>query len=141
MMDHGIMPTPPSRQLQALRDRLQELAARLANTGFVSSGTLLSRYVTCGKPSCRCHADPPQLHGPYWDWSRSIGGHTVSRRLSEPQAHLYQEWIANRRAALEILAEMEEVSARAADLLLAQSPSTREEGDGLTTPRSSRTRA
>ena len=135
------MPVPPSRQLQALRDRLQELAAKLANTGFVSSGTLVSRYVTCGKPSCRCHADPPQLHGPYWDWSRSIGGRTVSRRLSEPQARLYLEWIANRRAALEILAEMEEVSAHAADVLLAQSTSAREEGDGLTTPRSSRTRA
>jgi len=128
MMDHGIVSAPQSRQLQVLRDRLQELAAKLTDTGFVSSGTLVSRYVTCGKPSCRCHADPPQLHGPYWDWSRSVGGRTVSRRLSEPQARLYQEWIANRHAALEILAQMEEVSARAAAVLLAQPPSARQEG-------------
>ena len=116
------MPTPHSGQLQALQDRLRELAAELANTGFVRSGTLVSRYMACGKPSCRCHADPGQLHGPYWDWSRSVGGRTVSRRLSEPQARLYQEWIANRRAALQILAEMEAVSDRAADILLAQAP-------------------
>jgi len=117
------MPAPNSRQLQALQDRLRELAAKLANTGLVCSGTLVSRYMACGKPSCRCHADPSQLHGPYWDWSRSVGGRTVSRRLSEPQARLYQEWIANRRAALQILAEMEAVSHRAADILLAQTPS------------------
>jgi hypothetical protein len=117
------MPAPHSRQLQALQDRLRELAAKLANTGFVRSGSLVSRYMACGKPSCRCHADPPQLHGPYWDWSRSVGGRTISRRLSEPQARLYQEWIANRRAALEILAEMEAVSDRAADILAAQTPS------------------
>ena len=116
------MPGPHSRQLQALQDRLRELAARLANTGFVCSGTLVRRYMACGKPSCRCHADPSQLHGPYWDWSRSVGGRTVSRRLSAPQARLYQEWIANRRAAVEILTEMEAVSHRAADILLAQTP-------------------
>jgi len=79
--------------------------------------------MACGKPSCRCHADPGQLHGPYWDWSRSVGGRTVSRRLPESQARLYQEWIANRRAALQILAEMEAVSHRAADILVAQTPS------------------
>jgi len=123
MLDHWSMAPPHSGQLQALQDRLRELAAKLADTGFVRSGTLVSRYMTCGKPSCRCHADPPQLHGPYWDWSRSVGGRTVSRRLSEPQARLYQEWIANRRAALEILAEMEALSDRAADILVAQTPS------------------
>jgi len=124
MLDHCTMPGPHSRQLQALQDRLRELAAKLANTSFVCSGTLVSRYMACGKPSCRCHADPSQLHGPYWDWSRSVGGRTVSRRLSEPQARLYQEWIANRRAALQILAEMEAVSHRAADILASTSKKT-----------------
>ena len=135
------MPGPHSRELQALQDRLRELAARLANTGFVCSGTLVSRYMACGKPSCRCHAHPDQLHGPYWDWSRSVGGRTVSRRLSEPQARLYQEWIANRRAALQILAEMEAVSHQAADILVAQTPSASKKTHDLTTPRSSRARA
>ncbi len=141
MVDHCTMTAPHSGELQALQNRLRELAAKLANTGFVSSGTLVSRYVACGKHSCRCHADPPQLHGPYWDWSRSIGGRTVSRRLSEPQARLYQEWIGNRRAALEILREMEAISAHAADILLAQGASGQRDSDTLTTTRSSRARA
>ncbi|MGH9184470.1 MAG: DUF6788 family protein [Acidimicrobiales bacterium] len=27
-------------------------------------GTVTVRTGPCGKPTCRCHADPPQLHGP-----------------------------------------------------------------------------
>ena len=72
----------------------------------------------CGKPGCRCQADPPQLQGPYWQWTRAVRGKTVTRRLSEDQARLYREWIANRRRLLAIVAEMEEVSRQAAELLL-----------------------
>jgi uncharacterized protein DUF6788 len=114
------MHSQSSNQLQACTERLHHLAAQLADTGFTCPGTLVHRYVPCGKPGCRCKADPPQLHGPYWDWSRSVGGRTVSRRLSEPQARLYQEWIANRHRLLDILAEIDQVSAQAAEILLAQ---------------------
>src|SRR5205823_3765003 len=46
----------------------------------------------------------------------SIGGF----RLSERQALLYQEWIANRRRLLAVVAEMEEVSRQAGELLLSE---------------------
>jgi hypothetical protein len=114
------MPSQSSTQLEACSTRLRQLADQLANTGFTSPGTLVRRFMPCGKPGCRCQADPPQLHGPYWDWSRSLNGRTVSRRLSEPQARLYQEWIANRRRLLVVIAEIDELSAQAAEILLAQ---------------------
>jgi len=44
----------------------------------------------------------------------------VSRRLSEGEAELYRGWIANRRRLEEIVAQMEQVSAAAAELLLRQ---------------------
>jgi hypothetical protein len=74
----------------------------------------------CGKSYCRCHADPPQLHGPYWQWTRAVKGKTVTRLLTEDQARLYQQWIANRRRLTKILAEMDKVSERAAAILLQQ---------------------
>jgi hypothetical protein len=40
--------------------------------------------------------------------------------ITERQALLYQEWIANRRRLLAIVAEMEEVSRQAVEILLAQ---------------------
>lgn len=65
-----------------------------------------------------CRTDPARRHGPYWQWSRSIGGTTRTTRLSEAEARLYREWIANRRRAERILAELEDLSAEAAPSLL-----------------------
>jgi hypothetical protein len=51
----------------------------------------------------------------------------VSRRLDENEAGLYREWIANRRHLEAVIAQMEEVSARAGEILLqrvAKSPSS-----------------
>lgn len=110
-----------SRRLQAAQARIQQLTAQLASSpGFVSIGSVVRRFQRCGKPSCRCHADPPQLHGPYWQWTRAVNGRTVTRNLTEDQARLYQEWIANRRRLTKILAEMDKVSERAAAIRLQQ---------------------
>ena len=78
------------------------------------------RETTCGKPGCRCGADPPRRHGPYYQWSRAIAGKTVSRRLDEREAELYRHWIANRRHLEQIVTEMEKISAAANAILLRQ---------------------
>ncbi len=115
------VPAADARRLQAHERSLRRLAEQLAGSGFISSGSVVRRYAQCGTSSCRCHADPPQLHGPYWQWSyRPAGGKTVSRQLNERQALLYQEWIANRRRLVAVVAEMEEVSRQAAPILLVE---------------------
>ena len=62
-----------------------KIAAELAAAGPALPGTLTVRAYACGKPNCRCHADPPRLHGPYAEWTRKIGGKTVTRRLTEAE--------------------------------------------------------
>ena len=104
--------------LQRYERDYRALAAELAQIGFVIPGSLVSRQTSCGKPSCRCQGDPPQRHGPYWQYSRAIAGKTISRRLTETEADLYRDWIANRRRLEEIITQMEEISAAAAQLLL-----------------------
>jgi len=42
----------------------------------------------------------------------------VVARLTEPQARLYQEWIANRRRLTRTVAEMEKISQQAGEILL-----------------------
>lgn len=105
------------RTYRALAD---ELAAELATIGFISPGSVVSRYTSCGKTGCRCQADPPQRHGPYYQWSRAVAGKTVSRRLNQAEAELYRSWIDNRRRLEQIIAQMEQTSAAASDLLLRQ---------------------
>ncbi len=62
------------------------LTLRLADAGFAPPGTLLEVAHVCGKPNCRCTADPPRPHGPYHRWTRRIDGKTVTRHLTAPQA-------------------------------------------------------
>ncbi len=122
------------RRLQAYQARLQQLAAGLAHTGFIRSGSLVQRFMPCGKPGCRCQGDPPQLHGPYWQWSRGVRGKTVTRRLTDPQARLYQEWIANRHRLTKTIAAMEQISEKAGELLLRQQQPAPEDGAGRSRP-------
>ena len=98
----------------------EQLAVELVSIGFISPGSVVSRYTSCGKPGCRCQADPPRRHGPYYQWSRAVAGKTVSRRLTEAEADLYQGWIANRRRIEQLITQMEQTSALAGDLLLRQ---------------------
>lgn len=106
------------RRLEAYQAKLQRLASELTDIGFISWGSVVRRFMPCGKRGCRCQGDPPQLHGPYWQWTRAVAGKTVTRRLTEPEAQLYQEWIANRRRLSRTIAEMEKVSQQAGEILL-----------------------
>ncbi len=107
-----------TQRLSLLEQRHRTLAARLAETGFLSSGSVVASYTTCGKPSCRCARDPAGRHGPYWQWTRAVRGRTITKRLTPSEAALYRQWIANRRAFDRIVTQMQEVSRRAGEILV-----------------------
>ena len=100
--------------LESLRRKVSELSENLQDTGFILYGTVRKHYMKCGHKGCRCHADPPKLHGPYYDWTRRVEGKTKTIRLTGDQARMIEEWISNMRRVEETLAEMENVSVQAA---------------------------
>jgi hypothetical protein len=105
-------------RLAGYERRYRELAEQLAEIGLISSGSITRRYTRCGTAGCRCHADPPQPHGPYHQWTIKVDGKTVTRRLTDPEAKLYQEWIANDRRLRGVIRQMRQVSAKAGALKL-----------------------
>jgi len=113
--------------IDQLTRRYRELAARLARLGFAVPGSLTRRYTYCGKPGCRCQADPPRPHGPYYQLTRKVAGKTITRRLTSAQATRYAEWIGNRREQRRLTAEMENISRQATELILRQN--TTQTGD------------
>jgi hypothetical protein len=106
--------------LTQLRRRHQALAAQLGTVGFALPGSITRRYTTCGKPGCRCQADPPRPHGPYYQLTQKLAGKTITTRLTPSQAARYAEWIANQRQLRRVLAEMEQISHQAAQLILSE---------------------
>ena len=102
----------PTRRQQ---DRAAGIAAELASLGLALPGTLIQRHVRCGKPGCRCHADPPVLHGPYWQWTRKTGGKTITRLVPDDQLDDYRQWLDNHRRLRALVAELEALTLAIAD--------------------------
>lgn len=110
-------------RLAAYEYRYRQLAEQVAEIGFISSGSVTHRYTRCGTPGCRCHADPPQRHGPYYQWTTKANGKTHTRRLTTTEALLYEEWIANDRRLRTVIKQMRELAAKAAELKIKQAAS------------------
>src|ERR1700691_2755190 len=89
-----------------------ELAA-IAGPGMILPGSITERRTRCGRRNCGCHADPPRLHGPYWQWTRKIAAKTIGRWLSDSQHRDYQPWIDNDRRLHELLSRLETLGAEA----------------------------
>jgi hypothetical protein len=104
-------PANAHREYEALK---QELAA----LDFVRPGSLVRRYMPCGKPGCRCMADPPILHGPYYQWTYRVRGKTTTRRLTPAQAAQCEVWIRNYRKLRTLTRRLATLSLKETDQLL-----------------------
>lgn len=104
----------PSRPQRPADDRAsRRLRHELTQIDFALPGSVVERRMRCGKTNCRCRADPPELHGPYLQWTRrGADGKTVTRYLSPELLERYQAWFDNARRLRELVSELEELSLR-----------------------------
>jgi hypothetical protein len=119
---------PTAAQRAAFAKITAEIAAA---AGPALPGTLTVRAYACGKPNCRCHADPPRLHGPYAEWTRKIGGTTVTRRLTHRELAEYQPLFDNAKKLRTLLSELQDLT-----LEIVQADSTQERQPAEPEPRS-----
>jgi hypothetical protein len=101
------MPAADDRSADQARAAIQ---AALGQIGFCLPGSITIGRTRCGKPRCACKADPPALHGPYIQWTRTVHGKTVTRRLTPAQYQAYAPWFANTRRLRALTAELEALS-------------------------------
>lgn len=66
----------------------------------MQQGILRARFIRCGKPTCRCAAEPEARHGPYWylTWRQ---GRRIRMRYVPPQAVEAVQAAIDARHALE----------------------------------------
>ena len=108
------------KKAPTLAEHQQRYRELLGEIGFIRSGSVAQRFNYCGTPSSHCRADPPQPHGPYWQWTAKVGGKTANRRLSDREAERYLEWIGNDRKFRALIDELREVAEKATNLILEQ---------------------
>jgi hypothetical protein len=93
-----------------LRHAQRRIAAQLAQIDWALPGSVVTRMMRCGKPRCRCKHDPPQLHGPYIQWTRTVEGTTLTKLLTPQQLARYQPWLDNARRLRELATELETIT-------------------------------
>ncbi|MGH9249581.1 MAG: DUF6788 family protein [Acidimicrobiales bacterium] len=103
-------PDPDKRAWAATR---RGLADKLGQINGLLPGSVVVRQMRCGKQGCACKGDPPALHGPYIQWTRTVDGKTVTRFLSEELLARYQPWFDNARRVKELVAMLEIASVQA----------------------------
>lgn len=128
------MTKPASRSPFAATRRA--LAHTLAEIDGLLPGSVVVRHMRCGKRGCACKADPPVLHGPYIQWTRTVRGKTVTRYLSEAQLARYQPWFDNARRLKELVAKLEIASLQAVET--AEGPTAKATTPAATPPRKPR---
>jgi hypothetical protein len=92
------------------RAEAKRIAGEIAKIGFVLPGSVTKRYLTCTHQGCRCHGEPPRLHGPYWYWTRKVNGKTVTKSLREEQVEDYKAWFDNEKRLRDLVRELEMLS-------------------------------
>ena len=111
--DHRHCQNPPIKLDPETRQETRQIArelAAIARTGEVLPGSLTHRAMRCGRRGCACHADPPRLHGPYWQWTRKVKNKTITRWLSPQQATHCQRAIDNDRRIRELITRLQTIT-------------------------------
>jgi hypothetical protein len=90
--------------------RRRQVTEQIAALGPTLPGSLVTRTSRCGNRGCRCHTDPDHRHGPYWTWTRSVGGKTITRALTDEQAERYRPWFDNTRRLRDLVEQLKQLA-------------------------------
>ena len=95
---------------RAARAKQSQIAKELCEIGLALPGSVEVRRTRCGKPNCRCKAEPAQLHGPYIVWTRKVEAKTVTRVLTPEQLDDYRPLFDNARRLRELVVALQNLT-------------------------------
>jgi len=95
------------KQLETRRDTLLD---DLHHIGDMRRGTLLERYLPCGKKGCHCTRPGSKGHGPKYSLTYKVNGKTKTEYIPADQVEQVQEQLANHKRFVSLCQELVEIS-------------------------------
>ena len=92
-----------NRQQHWLEARIEKLKQAIVRLGDLRPGTLSQQYNVCGKADCRCKADPPQKHGPYYQLSFTRNGKSSSQFVRKQDLAVVRQQLRNYQRLRQLL--------------------------------------
>ena len=101
-----------------LERRIEAIRRQLAAIGELRPGNLSEQYNVCGKPSCRCKAEPPQKHGPYYQLGWTRNGKSTTRFVRRPELATVRKQLRNYAKLQSLVQEWVDLSLELCDIKL-----------------------
>ena len=103
---------------ESLEKRIRNIKQQISELGDLRPGALSKQYNICGTPNCRCKADPPIKHGPYYQVSFTRHGKSSSQFVRDEDLGEVQQQLENYRRLRELVDEWITLSAQLSSLRL-----------------------
>ena len=96
---------------ESLEKRIRNIKNQISELGDLRPGALSKQYNICGNSKCRCKADPPIKHGPYYQISFTRHGKSSSLFVREEDLDEVQQQLENYRQLRQLVDEWITLSA------------------------------
>ena len=105
---------------ESLEKRIRTIKHQISQLGDLRPGALSRQYNICGNPTCRCKADPPVKHGPYYQISFTRHGKSSSQFVREEDVDDVEQQLENYRQLRQLVDEWISLSAELSAMRLRQ---------------------
>jgi len=87
---------------EKLRRQMEKIVSEIGELGPMRRGSLVERYLPCGKPGCHCGRPDSRGHGPKYSLTYKVKGRTKTEYVSPDQVPLVREQLQNHTRFLEL---------------------------------------
>lgn len=84
-----------TRREATLQRQIEKVKCDLVALGDLRPGSLSTQYNVCGSPGCRCKADPPVKHGPYYQISYTRKGKSSTKFVKKEDLPAVRKQLKN----------------------------------------------
>jgi len=92
-----------NRRPSSLEARIETVKHAILRLGDLHPGKLSQQYNVCGKADCRCKADPPQKHGPYYQVSFTRKGKSSTQFVRKEDLAAVRQQLRNYQRLQELI--------------------------------------
>ena len=92
-----------NRRQPSLEAQIETLKRAIVRLGDLRPGKLSQQYNVCGKADCRCKADPPEKHGPYYQLSFTRSGKSSTQFVRKEDLAVVRQQLRNYQRLRELI--------------------------------------
>ena len=104
------------KSIETLKSEIEEIKRQIVGLDDLRPGSISEQYNVCGKKGCRCKANPPEKHGPYYQLSYTRKGKSKSVFVKNENVPEVKRQVENYRLLKSLVERWVDIAIELADL-------------------------